>query len=351
MNAQFPITTTPRYNFPLQVGNLQLPLHLIELSIQTLHKTHHQLEPTIPQQLSTIDDAALNTQLVRLKPNKQHITIFAIDVSSIRLGETSQGTLLAIRGAIVWKSKNSYQYVRLGPFPFHIPNHMKNDLHRLLNGSTYNAKAPTNLAPSTLYLQTRLTGILERWMQRSINEVTQNSIILWDGNMVAGTPDTPIKTMSKMLADARQQQNIILAFSKVTRLMLYNRKLTDLLLRQSPPCILMTQNYPQYENSIRNMGRINVAKLSKSSCTFRLDIDANLPQTEVIQAVQTLIGNDSIQNSYPETLRLAHIYSTFTAAEVLGLQRYISQESSLKMISRPNIRRILFGRFGKGPEG
>jgi hypothetical protein len=351
VNAQFPITTTPRYNFPLQAGNLQLPIDLIELSIQTLHKTCQQLEPTIPQQLSTIDDVALATQLIRLRPNKRQMTIFAIDVSSIRLGETFQGTLLAVRGAIVWKSKNSYRYMRLGPFPFHIPNHMKNDLHLLLNGSAYNAKVPTNLAPSTLYIQTRLTGILERWMQRSINEATQNSIILWDGNMVAGTPDTSIKTMSKMLADARRQQNIILAFSKVTRLMLYNRKLTDLLLKQPPPCILMTQNYPQYENSFRNMGRINVAKLSKSSCTFRLDVDANISKTETIQAVQTLIGNDSIQDSYPETLRLAHIYSTFTAAEVLGIQRYISQESSLKMISRPNIRRILFGRFGKGPEG
>ena len=136
----------------------------------------------------------------------------------------------------------------------------------------------------------------------------------------------------------------------IERVILLMRVL-DLLLKQPPPCMLMTQNYPQYESSIRNMGRINVAKLSKSRCTFRLDVDANLPKTETIEAVQTLLGNDSIQSSYPETLRLAHIYSTFTAAEVLGIQRYIAQESSLKMISRPNIRRILFGRFGKGPEG
>ena len=115
--------------------------------------------------------------------------------------------------------------------------------------------------------------------------------------------------------------------------------------------MLMIHNYPQYENSIRNMGRINVAKLSNSSCTFRLDVDANLSESEAIEAVQALLGNDLIQSSYPETLRLAHIYSTFTAAEVLGIQRYVAQESNLKIIHRPNIRRILFGRFGKGPEG
>ena len=65
-----------------------------------------------------------------------------------------------------------------------------------------------------------------------------------------------------------------------------------------------------------------------------------------MDAVQRLIGNDLILESYPETLRLAHIYSTFTANEVLGIQRLIVQKYGLKIIERPNIRKILFGPFG-----
>ena len=99
------------------------------------------------------------------------------------------------------------------------------------------------------------------------------------------------------------------------------------------------------------MGNIYVAKLTGGSCTFRLDIDKRLSQMQAVEAVQKLLGNDLILQSYPETLRLAHIFSTFTATEVLGIQRCVAKESNIKILTRPNVRRILFGRFGKGPEG
>jgi hypothetical protein len=81
-----------------------------------------------------------------------------------------------------------------------------------------------------------------------------------------------------------------------------------------------------------------------------MDIDKKIPQEQGIIAVQNLLGNDFIIQSYPETLRLAHIYSTFTATEVIGIQRFISQRYNLKIIRRPNVRKILFGSFGKGAE-
>jgi hypothetical protein len=48
---------------------------------------------------------------------------------------------------------------------------------------------------------------------------------------------------------------------------------------------------------------------------------------------------------------LAHIFSTFTATEVIGIQRFIAQQYGLKIVMRPNVRRLLFGPFGKGAEG
>jgi len=48
---------------------------------------------------------------------------------------------------------------------------------------------------------------------------------------------------------------------------------------------------------------------------------------------------------------LAHIYCTFTANEVIAMQRYLEHERALKISIKPNIRRLLFGPFGKGPEG
>jgi hypothetical protein len=97
---------------------------------------------------------------------------------------------------------------------------------------------------------------------------------------------------------------------------------------------------------------VYVASFSDDDVCFRLDVDKNLQQSQVLDAVQRLLANDVSNHGhgYPETLRLAHIYSTFTANEVIGMQRYLEHEQMLKISPRPNIRRLLFGPFGKGPD-
>jgi hypothetical protein len=97
------------------------------------------------------------------------------------------------------------------------------------------------------------------------------------------------------------------------------------------------------------MGNIYVAKLAPSPYAFRLDIDNKIPPAQAIEAVEHLIANDLVLDGYPETLRLAHIYSTFTANEIIGIQRFLAQTHGIKTIQRPNVRRLLFGPFGKGP--
>lgn len=93
-----------------------------------------------------------------------------------------------------------------------------------------------------------------------------------------------------------------------------------------------------------------MTKLS-NGFAFRLDVDKEFSDEQVVDAVQRLLGNDLVPHGYPETLRLAHIYSTFTANEVIGLQRCVTKEGNMKIVARTNLRRLLFGPFGKGPEG
>jgi hypothetical protein len=71
--------------------------------------------PTFLRQAQT----AVRLENIQLKPVAVETPIVAIDVSSIRIGETSAGTLIAIRGAIIWKQQNHCRYLRIGPFPFH----------------------------------------------------------------------------------------------------------------------------------------------------------------------------------------------------------------------------------------
>jgi hypothetical protein len=78
-----------------------------------------------------------------------------------------------------------------------------------------------------------------------------------------------------------------------------------------------------------------------------LDIDKEVPFLNRVEAVEKLIGNDVFQ-SYPETLRFAHILCTFTASEVLAIQHFITSKHGIRIINRPDMHRLLFGPFGRG---
>lgn len=357
MNAQFPITTTPKYNFPSSKNQLylqQLPKHFIELSLQSIEKTENQIthyhKITNSSPSRNHQHSLPKTELVHLTPEKTAKPIVAIDVSSIKLGETRTGTLLGVRGAIVWKEENHYKYLRIGPFPFHITQQIENEIRSILNQTNQNFPQKY-VIPQTYFIQNKLTSILERWIQSSIIQTTYNSIVLWDGSLIAGTTESPIKAIKELLTTAQKNRNTILAFSKMTRLTLQGHKLTDLIFKHQPPCLLKIQENIDNIGPMKLMGDIYIAKFTKGNLAFRMDADKHSSKKEIIDAVQNLLGNDVILQSYPETLRLAHIFSTFTATEVLGLQRYISLKSDLRIEIKPNLRRLLFGRFGKGPEG
>jgi hypothetical protein len=200
-------------------------------------------------------------------------------------------------------------------------------------------------------MQTKLTTLLERWIQTFVNQTTYNSLVLWDGSLAAGTPETPTHTLERLLREAQNHRNVILAFSKATRLLLYGQRITKLVWRQPSPCLLKIENYPVFAGAMRLLGDVYVAKLAGHNGTFRLDMDKKLSFAQAVEAVQKLLGNDLILQGYPETLRLAHIFSTFTANEVIGVQRFLAKECGVNIVVRPNLRRLLFGRFGKGLEG
>jgi hypothetical protein len=317
--------------------------------LQTNQTTCNQIQTehigdTIPimkiQQTSTI-------KTIPLEPVTEKRPVVAIDVSSIRIGETEIGELFAIRAAIVWKENNRYKYQRIGPFPFHITEQNKKEIHKLFRNHYFEFSE----TPNIVNMAARMGNLLERWLQLGISCSTYNSIILWDGSMTAGTVDSPVDEMSRLLKIARNRLNTVLAFSKKTSLRFSGHKLTDYAEKAVPPCLLQISDFPSSSGSIFPLGNIYVAKLSSGVCSFRMDIDKKIPQELGIDAVKSLLGSDLLIQSYPETLRRAHIYSTFTATEVIGIQRFIADQYGLRIVSRPNVRRMLFGPFGKGADG
>jgi hypothetical protein len=74
---------------------------------------------------------------ISLRTNHQETIVAAIDTSTIKIGETTTGIIVAIRGATTWKQHGSYKYTRIGPFIFHITEDNKNQLYNTLENAYF----------------------------------------------------------------------------------------------------------------------------------------------------------------------------------------------------------------------
>src|SRR3989304_1620748 len=105
---QYTITTPPRYNFPQFTMDAMLPQCFTEQSLTSLkntHKGHFHLNQQNIQQDESIQIQSQSfhhdLQPIPLKPNHEETIIAACDTSTIKIGETNTGILIAVRGANV----------------------------------------------------------------------------------------------------------------------------------------------------------------------------------------------------------------------------------------------------------
>ena len=347
-------TITNKYNFPQPNIDTALPQRFLEQSIHSLQQVQPnplQLNTQTIQQIYTPEHHPPNLQLkpipITLKPNRQETIIAAVDTSTIKIGETKTGIIIAVRGATTWRQNHAYRYTRIGPFIFHITEDNKNQLYKNLERAYFNTihDNSNNLSPNLMQIPTRLANLLERWLQTMIAKTVNNGILLFDGSLTAGTPETPTNRLREILEISRKNKSTVLAFSKATTLRANGILITEQLPKKEPPYLLETigmRSKPQ----ITLLGDIYVARLNKANLSFRLDIDRETLWEKRIDAIQKLLGNDLTTQGYPETLRLSHILCTFTANEVLAIKHFITRKHGIQIINRLDMHRVLFGPFG-----
>ena len=352
---QYTITTTPKYNFPQPTIDTTLPQRFTELSLHSLKHIQNQPIQLNQQNLQQtnnneiINTIQLNPQPIPLKPKLQPTTVAAVDTSSIKIGETNTGILIAIRGANVWKQNRNYRYTRIGPFIFHITEENKKEVYNTLQRAYFSTTREGNHQnyPNMTQMPMRIASLLERWLQTMLTKTINNGLILFDGSLTSGTGDTPTQLMKEILSLARKRNNTVLAFSKMTTLRINGHLITDALPENKPPYLLETHGL-RTRPPILLLGDVYVARFNKEKYAFRLDIDREIASPQKIEAVEKLLGNESLSQSYPETLRLAHILCTFTANEVIAMQHFAVRDYGFRIINRPDMHKVLFGPFGKG---
>lgn len=284
---------------------------------------------------------------IPIQPAKDTIPIVACDASSVKVGETETGMLFAIRAVAVWRRMEKVQFRRWGPLLFHVPNSDgQGDTGQPDDGAP---RAFGGLSVKTLRILTRLRNHVERWVQEALCTTVHHGIVLFDGSLTAGTPDNPAGRLSKILSTARSNNSIVIALSKSTQLTVGGRNILTLFDGERNAHLtditeIVEQEYPAYP--IRFLGRVGVVKLTQDGFLFRVDIDKDTTTEQGLLSLGRVAGTDVAFHGYPESLRIAHIFSTFTSNEILAIQRFITTNHGISLQSRPSLRRSLFGPFG-----
>jgi hypothetical protein len=351
---QYTIATTPKYNFPQPTPDSALPQRFIELSLNSLRQVRQTNLQLTQQNLQQDLTDAIPTQLqlrrqpLPLLPRHQETTVAAVDTSTIKIGETTTGIIIAIRGATVYRHNRNYHYQRFGPLIFHITEENKNVVFNNLERDYFNDPyaSTRQCTPPLMQMPTRLASLLERWLQTSLAKTLEGGVLLFDGSLTSGTIDTPVQRLREILTVARRNHNTVLAFSKATTLRTNGHLITDQLPESEPPYLLETTGL-RFKPPTVVLGDVYVARLNKQNMAFRLDIDREVGLDTRMEAVERLLGNDVFQQCYPETLRLAHILCTFTANEVLAMQHFTTRRHGIQIINRPDMHKLLFGPFGR----
>jgi len=290
-------------------------------------------------------DGVEDGDIIRLAPVQTTKQVVAVDTSAIRLGEFADGSLCALRGAVVQLVNGRYVFVRYGPFVFSLGGAWDAVSQSLVNLGLPPFAGEMNIDA----LLKRLRNILERWLQLNASSNIQNGLVLLDGSLTAGTPDNPSKDVERILEAGRRGGNVVIAISKKTRLRIQERPLTEQLDDLGEPSLIdvdgqVTRQFPPYP--VRFLGRVFAGKLAKSGYAFRIDVDRQLDVPQAVGALQQLIGTDIVDQGYPETLRMAHVLSTFTASDVLAIQALAAANFGIQLLPRVALRRSLFGPFG-----
>lgn len=267
--------------------------------------------------------------------------IAAVDCGIVRLGETENGLIIALRATLVIDSGDNSQVrtFRTGPIYLH-NRHKAQVLHQIgkhLGKSDFfvelDVTDPTNPRPTIVksgvaddshQYGDRFRTWLERLVQRIAVTAIQNGIILFDGALTLRTRDAPPTFLQELARLATSQGNAIIGISKQSVLQVSGKPIR-FWLNDSPnrACYRLLSSLirkdQEQQRVERILGNLYAVRFSPLGPTFRMDVKAVDGQSDD-EAIGQLFSSALMRGGYPDILVRAHSYSYFTSPDVIQLQ-------------------------------
>lgn len=286
--------------------------------------------------------------------------VTAIDAGVVRLGNTEDGIIAAVRGAAVTYSPDgSVNLKTVRPGLVYVCKDNRLDLfHRM--GDAFNRPnffvnldddgVPTELkielGPHDHRTLDRLRNLVERKLQEYVISTAEPGVVLIDGALTLRTFDTPGPYMRRLGEMASNRDISLVAVAKKTGLAVRGVDITLLLEDGARPNRRKITRAVRQETGEgkRFLGDLFVARFSPGGDTYRVDV-APAEGRRSTYVFDEMYGACRFRNGYPEPLLTAHIHSYMTPPVVAELQAHAVAEHGL--VVKPDINLgPIFAPFG-----
>ena len=280
----------------------------------------------------------------------------AVDAGVMRLGESEDGIVIALRGAIIVQDGARSVTGRVRSGPIFLAWQHEAELLLLLGqwlgdpgyyvtaerseGDGYRAGRLKDGVGGRKYLADRFRAGLERYCQRLAAASVKDGTLLLDGSLTLRSRDTPDVFLHQIAHVAGSAGNNVVGVSKKSELVVGGRAV-PFWLDDKPrvACHRALTPILRWEDSKapsgrggradRVMGNVYAARLSALGPTLRMDVKA-APGVEDEAAINRFYGSAAIYCGYPSLLARAHEACYVSSVDFLALQAQATREFGLR---------------------
>jgi hypothetical protein len=265
------------------------------------------------------------------RPDVEKVLVAAVDSSSIKLAESEDGSLYAVKcGIATAVGGHALMHFKIGPVLFY-----------LTEESVAESELETRLVKVVMFddeIAKRLVRIrAERAVQMELASHLLGATILVDGSLRSSVFEDRQRSIGRITEQCALRRNTVVGISKSTRLKPLERAAAPLAKVSGPA-------YLEVDAIVKSMIRSSVG----SSVMIKLDCSGPVMRADILggnvqDSLGKLIANDAVSGGYPETLRLAHHISTFSGTEVTCLRSHVLNNYEVTELVAEDVRRTLLG--------
>ena len=271
--------------------------------------------------------------------------VYAIDSSSIVLGQASDGVLFSVRVVVIgWNPTNSQRTIeRRFEAPGYVSFQNKDEIYKELRSKLWRLDDGAK-APDPFKMVDRVRNLYEKYAQLELASKAKDAILLFDGSLTGDTIDTPADVLSRILAAANSNGSDVVSISKSTKLVTVSgTKILELLDPSfQPPIVIPITDLLKMKQHYRVLGDVFVGRLSDAPLSFRIDVKSDRKAKDVFG---DLLASVQLESGYPVPLIQAHVNCYYNAYDAFAVRVYLAR-MSVPMKEEINIRGILFGMYG-----